>query len=137
MVVLCDMKMKSRLNRDMEEKGIVARDCLPTEPRCLLPRLPPLKPHVRSRRRGQCPQGSQRRDQERTNRITRNTRATGLHGSPRSLTTDAWPTPNPPAANQTATESLEWSLNTSQLENNNELYSDTDCIQDVNGLKNI
>ena len=26
--------LKSRLNRDMEEKGIVARDYLPPEPRC-------------------------------------------------------------------------------------------------------
>jgi hypothetical protein len=26
------------MNRDKEEKGIVARDCLPLEPRCLLPR---------------------------------------------------------------------------------------------------
>ena len=33
--------LKSRLNRDMEDKGIVARDCLPTELRCLLPTAPP------------------------------------------------------------------------------------------------
>ena len=26
--------LKPRLNRDTEEKGIVARDCLPPEPRC-------------------------------------------------------------------------------------------------------
>ena len=26
------------MNRDKEEKGIVARDCLPPEPRCPLPR---------------------------------------------------------------------------------------------------
>ena len=26
--------LKSRLNCEMEEKGIVARDCLPPEPRC-------------------------------------------------------------------------------------------------------
>ena len=29
--------LKSRLNSDMEEKGIVTRDCFPPDPRCLLP----------------------------------------------------------------------------------------------------
>ena len=33
--------LKSRLNRDMEEKGIVARDCLPPEPHCPLPAARP------------------------------------------------------------------------------------------------
>ncbi|CAL8378704.1 unnamed protein product [Boreogadus saida] len=43
------------MNRDMEEKGIVARDCLPPEPRCRLPAA------VRHQRRKTPPHGSRQR----------------------------------------------------------------------------